>query len=120
MSWWCTNLIDCVHPTIAVIPPSLRICTRHRPCNVVDGDADEVLSRLAADEEIVLLERDEEDVNVEGWQRILDRVKVCDVLCERGALRRTESVGIGEDSPERHGCDPRYLSLLKSRFLLLP
>ena len=113
-------LIDCVHPTIAVIPSGLRIRARHRTRNVVSSDADEVLPWLAANEEVVLLERDEEDVDVEGWQLRLVHVEVCDVLCERGALYRTEGVGMGEDFPQRHGSDPRYLSLLEIGVLLLP
>jgi hypothetical protein len=67
-------------------------------------DAHKVLSRLAADEVVVLLEGDEEDVNIEGGEVDLVDVEGGDILGERGALLGGEGVGVGVDSPERHGC----------------
>ena len=71
---------------------------------MINGDADEILPGLAAAEEVVLFERDEEDVDVKDGQIDLIDVKGGNVLGERGALRGGEDVRVGVDSPGRHGC----------------
>jgi hypothetical protein len=76
---------------------------------VFSSDADEVFPRFSTDVVVVLLEGNEEHVHVKGWEIDLVDVEVCYILCERGALRGGEDVGVGIDSPERHGC---YLGCL--------
>jgi hypothetical protein len=76
---------------------------------VFSSDADEVFPGFSTDVVVVLLEGNEEHVHVKGWEIDLVDVEVCYILCERGALRGGEDVGMGIDSPERHGC---YLGCL--------
>ena len=111
--------MDHIHPTIAVISSSLSVRTRHRSRNVISSDADEVFPGLSTDVVIVLLEGNEEHVHVKGWEIDLVDVEVCYILCERGALRRCEGVGMGIDSPERHGCYLGCLWACKNWLLLL-
>ena len=68
------------------------------------SDADEVFPGFSTDVVVVLLERNEEHVDVKGWEIDLVDVEVCYILCERGALCRGEGVRMSIDSPERHGC----------------
>lgn len=82
---------------------------------MLGGDADEVLPGLAADEHVILFERDEEDVDVERGQVDLVDVKGCDVLSERCTLRGCEGVRVSVDSPERHGCCVDWLSGCRTR-----
>lgn len=71
---------------------------------MVRRDADEVLPGLTTDEHVILLQRDKEDVDVEGGQVNVIDIQGCDVLSERRALRWVKSVGVGVDFPERHSC----------------
>ena len=71
---------------------------------MVDSNADKVLPGLAPDVVVVLLERNEEDVHVEGWEVDSIHIEIGYVLRERGALRRREGIGMGINSPKRHGC----------------
>jgi len=86
---------------------------------MIGSDADEVLPGITADEKVVLLKRDEDDVDVEGGEVDLVDVEGCDILGECGALRGGEGVGVGEDSPERHDCCEGCLLLEKNRVLLV-
>ena len=85
---------------------------------MISSDANEVLPGLAADEEVVLLERDEEYVHVEGWEVDLVDVERCYVLREGGALCRGKGIGMSENSPERHGCYVACLPVAERRLLL--
>jgi hypothetical protein len=71
---------------------------------VFSSDTDEVFPGFSTDVVVVLLERYEEHVDVKGREIDFVDVEVCYILCERGTLRRGEGVGMGIDSPERHGC----------------
>lgn len=94
-----TYLINGIHPPISVIPVSLGVRARHRARDVLGRDAHEILPRLAANEHVVLLERDE-DVDVECGQVDLVDIEGRDVLSERCALRRREGVRVSVDSPQ--------------------
>lgn len=72
---------------------------------MLSSDAHEVFPSLAADVAVVLLERNEEDIDIEGWEVNHIDVMSCYVLRERSALRWREGVRVGIDSPKRHDCD---------------
>ena len=80
---------------------------------MLSSDANEVFPSLAADVAVVLLERNEEDIDIEGREVNHIDVKSCYVLRERSALRWREGIRMGIDSPERHDCDVDYLLVVR-------
>ena len=95
-----------MHPSVHVAFSEplalLGLGVRHRARDLLDGDADEVGLGDAADVVVVLLERDEEHVDVEGRQVGALDVELCDGVCEALLLLIAEGAGVAEDAPERH------------------
>lgn len=68
------------------------------PCNMLDGNAHESATGLAANVDPVVGNVDEDDVDVEGWEADV-RVQRGDVLGEGSSLRGGEGRGVREDAP---------------------
>lgn len=98
-----TYRIDHIHSRFPLSSTLRRARSIHRACNLFNRDLHKVLACLATDPDLIFLERDEQDVDVEGWKadRRVD-VQLCYSCGETCFLLLREGGRVSVDAPKRH------------------